>query len=92
MPQKTVAVRDLVDMPEIARRASVSKPTVRKWRARHTPERVGRKNAFPKPVKNLAIGDLWDWKEVRSWLRSPRTLVLPPRSTGARKDPEAAAG
>lgn len=51
---------DLVSMGEIADAADVSKSTVIKWRERF--------EDFPAPVVTLAVGPIWNWKDVERWL------------------------
>ena len=77
--KRTIEPEDLVDMVEIARRAGKSKPTVRQWKSRLTPEAVGEANAFPPSFAVLAIGEVWIWSDVEKWLNRPRVVTLPPR-------------
>lgn len=51
----------LVGITEIARRCSVQRETVQKWRQRH--------EDFPTPVADLAAGPVWTWDAVDRWLR-----------------------
>lgn len=52
---------DLVGMTEIADRADVKLDTVLKWRIRY--------EDFPAPLIDLAAGPIWNWPDVKSWLR-----------------------
>jgi hypothetical protein len=55
---------DLVGAHELAQRARVSRTTVHQWRMRH-PD-------FPAPVVVLAMGALYSWPDVATWLETPR--------------------
>lgn len=52
---------DLVGINEIAELANVSRQAVTNWRARF--------RDFPKPLKELAAGPVFDLDQVKSWLR-----------------------
>jgi hypothetical protein len=61
LPEVTVNPDNLVSTTEIAERAGVSAITVHKWRTRH--------DDFPQPLVTLAVGPVWYWPTVQSWLR-----------------------
>jgi uncharacterized protein YjcR len=65
---------DLVGVKEIAERAGVKPNSVHKWRQRHG-------DAFPAPVAELSQGPVWDWLEVRGWLKARSSKAR----TGTRK-------
>ena len=58
MSDVLIPVYRLVDAAEIATRLRVNRGTVHKWRQR---------GQLPKPVRELAIGPIWDWLEVLRW-------------------------
>jgi hypothetical protein len=56
---------DLVGVTEIAKRAGVASiNVVYMWRKRHT--------SFPPPLLELAMGPIWQWRDVEAWLAIPR--------------------
>lgn len=55
---------DLVDVAAIASRAGTTPGTVHSWRRRHVD--------FPAPLVTLAIGPVWDWRDVAAWLGRAR--------------------
>lgn len=60
---RMIDLDDLVDAPEIARRAGLKGPqAVHNWRSRY-PD-------FPEPAAVYGKAVLWDWLEVERWLRS----------------------
>lgn len=69
MPRKarTIQVRNLAGpgevLSELRRLAGVSRMTAYRWR-----KSEGVRVPFPKPVKRLRDGDVWDLAEVRAWL------------------------
>jgi hypothetical protein len=52
---------DLVGVAEIARLKKVGRTTVTQWAARR------HRNGFPKPVKALAMGPVYDRREIEAW-------------------------
>ncbi|MCX2714126.1 hypothetical protein [Mycolicibacterium sp. J2] len=54
--------RFLVGPAEIADLLGIEANTVNVWKARHAD--------FPKPVKRLRSGDLWDVREVQAWAKA----------------------
>lgn len=61
MPPKprTVEVRNLAGVREVCKLAGgVPRSTLARWR----------RGSFPKPVKTLSVGEVWDLAEVRAWL------------------------
>lgn len=61
---------DLVGIAEIADRAHVKPNTVSVWRKRHAA-------TFPRPAAELAVGPVWEWRDVEAWLASPRLVGRP---------------
>lgn len=63
-PDRLVRVGDLVGLPEIARRAGVTRSAVSNWRNRH--------DDFPLPVFSISEGarvsPVFVWPEVAAWL------------------------
>lgn len=55
---------DPVGISEIAERHGTTPGTIRSWRHRHAD--------FPEPIADLAMGPLFDWHEVETWLRTRR--------------------
>jgi hypothetical protein len=56
---RIVEVRNLVGVQEICHLAGgVPRSTLARWR----------RGSFPKPIKKLRIGELWDLAQVRPWL------------------------
>ena len=53
---------DLVGIAEMAQRHGTSAGTIRSWRYRH--------DDFPKPLAELGMGPVWDWRDVEPWLKS----------------------
>jgi chromosome partitioning protein len=54
---------DIVGAHEIAERLNLSFPNVvHNWRKRY-PD-------FPKPIRELSSGLLWDWIEIEAWAHS----------------------
>ena len=51
---------ELVGTSEIAALASASRSAVSNW--------VSRDPSFPKPLADLACGQIWDKKEIEVWL------------------------
>jgi uncharacterized protein YjcR len=72
---------DLVGVKEIAERAGVKPNSVHKWRQRHG-------DAFPAPVAELSQGPVWDWLEVRGWLKARSSKAR----TGTRSEHPSDAG
>lgn len=61
---RRVAVRDILGVAETMRLCqATSRATLRRWRTR--PDAP-----FPKPMKKLRSGELWDAAEVRAWLEA----------------------
>lgn len=52
----------LVGPAEIAQLLGIEANTVNVWKVRHAD--------FPKPVKRLRSGDLWDVREVEAWAKA----------------------
>lgn len=52
----------LVGLIEIAQRAGVQRPVVSTWRTRYAD--------FPAPVKELHVGPVFWWPQVRAWLEA----------------------
>lgn len=61
---------DLVGVAEIAERAGTTVNTVHSWRRRHP-------GTFPRPVQELAMGPVWRWGDVATWLARPRPVGRP---------------
>ena len=58
---------DLVGAHEIADRLGVAYPQmVHEWRRRHLD--------FPKPIVQLQMGMIWDWKDIEVWARRTKRL------------------
>lgn len=57
-----IPVKDLVGLYEVAEKAGVLPSAVMNWRSRFRGE-------FPKPVKQLAMGPVWDWTDIHAWLK-----------------------
>jgi hypothetical protein len=55
----TTQIEDLVGLTEIAERCNVSKNVASGWTRKHT---------FPEIKHKLAMGPMWDWKEVQAYL------------------------
>ena len=76
----------LVGITEIAKLAKVSRQVVRNW--------LIRESSFPKPVEQLACGQIWDLQVVMNWLAakgklhraSPATVPFRPWKTYAHSD------
>lgn len=58
---ETLSADDLVGVREIADRLGVPRTTASMWILRAA------SNGFPAPVKRLAMGPLFDWRDVESW-------------------------
>jgi hypothetical protein len=59
---KKVDPNDIVGAHEIAERLNLSFPNVvHTWRSRHS--------NFPKPIAELTAGVLWDWNDIKAWLK-----------------------
>ena len=56
---------DPVGIHEIAERHGTTPGTIRSWRKRHAD--------FPQPLAQLAMGPLFDWHEVKEWLKTRRS-------------------
>lgn len=57
---EAIRPEDIVGAAEIAELLSItSASTVHQWLRRH-PD-------FPRPVRSLLSGMVWDWSEVRKW-------------------------
>jgi hypothetical protein len=52
---------DLVGVAEIARLKGVGRTTVTQWAARR------HRNGFPEPVARLAMGPVYDRREIEAW-------------------------
>jgi predicted DNA-binding transcriptional regulator AlpA len=76
-----VSPKDLVGVAEIAERAGVTPDGVHKWRKRHS-------ETFPRPVVELSSGPVWDYSEVRRWIRSRSSKAR----TGTRSEHPSDAG
>jgi hypothetical protein len=63
----------LVGPAEIAARLNIDANTVNVWKVRHAD--------FPRPVRKLRLGEIWDLREVVVW--AERTGRLPSRSESA---------
>ena len=51
----------MIDNPAIRRMlGDIARNTLLSWR---------KTRGFPEPVKTLSIGDIWDLREVREWIR-----------------------
>ena len=62
-----IRVADIVGAHEIATRLKGAHTSiVHVWRLRH--------KDFPKPMRILQAGMLWDWKEVEAWARKTNRL------------------
>lgn len=60
---KKIDPKNIVGAHEIAERLGLSFPNVvHTWRKRH--------RDFPEPVAVLHAGLVWDWNEVRDWLKA----------------------
>ena len=65
---KKIDPKDIVGAHEIAERLGLSFPNVvHNWRSRHAD--------FPKPIAELTAGVLWDWNDVKTWLRATNRKV-----------------
>jgi predicted DNA-binding transcriptional regulator AlpA len=61
-----IRASDLVGAHEIAERLGLSFPNVvHTWRRRH--------KDFPKPVRELQAGLIWDWNEIQAWVNNRRS-------------------
>lgn len=60
---------DLVSVTEIAQRADTTPGTVHQWRRRHAD--------FPAALATLAVGPVWHWPDVETWLAKPRRAGRP---------------
>lgn len=57
---RTVEVRSIVGVAETLRLCGgITRATLLRWRKRP---------GFPKPIRRLKSGELWDASEVRAWL------------------------
>jgi predicted DNA-binding transcriptional regulator AlpA len=73
---------DLVGGTEIAKRAGVAGiQVVYMWRKRHAD--------FPAPYVELALGSVWRWEDVATWLAKPRPPGRPRRATQDVSSPSA---
>jgi chromosome partitioning protein len=64
---RRIDLDQLVGVTEIAARLGVASPhLVHDWRLRYAD--------FPKPVKQLAMGLLWNWPDVERWARAKGRL------------------
>ncbi|MGJ0121734.1 hypothetical protein ACQ7HM_21235 [Williamsia sp. MIQD14] len=66
----------LVGPAEIAVALGIEANTVNVWKTRHS--------LFPKPVKRLRAGDLWDIREIEAWAESTGRPVV----VAVRRDPQ----
>jgi predicted DNA-binding transcriptional regulator AlpA len=57
---------ELVGTSEIAELASTSRSAVSNW--------VTRDPSFPKPIADLACGQIWDKKEIEAWISDNKSL------------------
>jgi hypothetical protein len=65
---RTVVVRDIVGVAETLRIIGTpSRATFARWR-----KGVGVVERFPRPIRKLKMGELWDAEEVRVWLARNR--------------------
>lgn len=67
---------DLVDGPEIARRADVTVATIYKWQERYEETET----PFPEPIMRSATAPFWLWPEIQEWLARPRATSGRPRT------------
>jgi hypothetical protein len=58
MPKKTVAVRDLVSLSEVAEIIGVSRSSARVYRVQ---------GLLPPTLTELASGPLWDRNDIEKW-------------------------
>lgn len=77
MSKTLIDVDDVVGIGEIARMAGVSGQAVNNWRARH--------DDFPKPVKQLLCGSLFDRNEISAWLERATTQTRRMRPKPAKR-------
>jgi predicted DNA-binding transcriptional regulator AlpA len=62
-----VSPEDIVGANEIADRLGLSFPNVvHVWKYRH--------EDFPRPIALLAMGNIWNWKEVEAWAKKTNRL------------------
>lgn len=54
---------DIGGSGEVCELAGVTRKTLKSWRERED---------FPKPVRSIMSGDLWDLAHVRAWLKARR--------------------
>lgn len=67
MARRLVPVSDIVGVSEILELAGgVTRHALLKWRSR------ARRPQFPKPIAELAAGELWDRRAVVRWLEEHR--------------------
>lgn len=59
--------RFLVGPAEIAAALGIEANTINVWKTRHS--------LFPKPVKRLRAGDLWDIREIEAWAQATGRAV-----------------
>lgn len=57
---------ELVGTSEIAELASTSRSAVSNW--------VARDPSFPKPIADLACGQIWNKKEIEAWISNNKSL------------------
>ncbi|BAH30752.1 hypothetical protein [Rhodococcus erythropolis] len=60
--------RYLVGPAEISKLLGVEANTVNVWKVRHAD--------FPKPVRRLRSGDVWDVREIEAWAKSTGRQIL----------------
>lgn len=66
MARTTVKIEDIVGVGEILTLAGITNRRVLiAWRAR-------KPHPFPKPIRQLAAGEVWDRRAVAAWLRDHR--------------------
>jgi hypothetical protein len=58
------------DMCSGRKRKPISRATFARWR---------KKRGFPEPIREFGIGELWDRREVRDWLRANGIWAMPKR-------------
>lgn len=63
----TTQIADLVGLTEIAERCDVTKNVASGWTRKHT---------FPAIKHKLAMGPMWDWKEVQEHLYGQQKLKI----------------
>jgi predicted DNA-binding transcriptional regulator AlpA len=61
-PPRQIQVRNIAGVAEVLKACGgIPRSTLIRWR---------KQNAFPRPVKRLKSGELWDLAQVREWLEA----------------------